>query len=135
MRILEQANALHPVQAAVYLMSRLPYLQAFANGNKRTSRLAANALLVSQGWSSISFADMDKASHIRGMAAFYELGLVDVLAQVFVQGYIHSILRSSVVPVAMRGAGFKVGPLVQTLTHHVLTGQRPADVLARLFLR
>ena len=42
MRILEQANALHPVQAAVYLMSRLPYLQAFANGNKRTSRLAAN---------------------------------------------------------------------------------------------
>lgn len=78
---------------------------------------------------------MDKASYIRGMAAFYELGLVDVLAQVFVQGYIHSILRSSVVPVAMRGAGFKVGPLVQTLTHHVLTGQRPADVLARLFLR
>lgn len=61
-RILEQANALHPVQAAVYLMSRLPYLQAFANGNKRTSRLAANALLVSQGYAPISFADMDKAS-------------------------------------------------------------------------
>lgn len=133
--ILEQANALHPVQAAVYLMSRLPYLQAFANGNKRTSRLAANALLVSQGHAPISFADMDKASYIRGMAAFYELGLVDVLAQVFVQGYIHSIVRSSVVPVAMRGAGFKVAPLVQTLTHHVLTGQRPADALASLFLR
>lgn len=134
-RILEQANALHPVQAAVYLMSRLPYLQAFANGNKRTSRLAANALLVSQGYAPISFADMDKASYIRGMAAFYELGLVDVLAQVFVQGYIHSIVRSSVVPVAMRGAGFKVAPLVQTLTHHVLTGQRPADALASRFLR
>lgn len=134
-RILEQANALHPVQAAVYLMSRLPYLQAFANGNKRTSRLAANALLVSQGWSPISFADMDKASYIRGMAAFYELGLVDVLAQVLVQGYIQSIVRSSVVPVAMRGGGFKVGPLVQALTHHVQTGQRPADELARLFLR
>lgn len=134
-RILEQANALHPVQAAVYLMSRLPYLQAFANGNKRTSRLAANALLVSQGHAPISFADMDKASYIRGMAAFYELGLLDVLAQVFVQGYIHSIVRSSVVPVALRGAGFKVAPLVQTLTHHVLTGQRPADALASRFLR
>ena len=133
--IIEQANALHPVQAAVYLMLRLPYLQAFANGNKRTSRLAANALLVSQGYAPISFADMDKASYIRGMAAFYELGLVDVLTQVFVQGYVHSIVRSSVVPVAMRGAGFKVGPLAQTLAHHVLTGQRPADALACLFLR
>lgn len=26
----------------------------------------------------ISFADMDKASYIRGVAAFYELGLVDM---------------------------------------------------------
>ena len=134
-RIVEHANALHPVQAAVYLMSRLPYLQAFANGNKRTSRLAANALLVAQAWAPISFADMDKASYIRGMAAFYELALVDVLAQVFVQGYIHSIVRSSEVPVAMRGTGFKVGPLVQALVHYVQTGQRPTDGLARLFLR
>ena len=62
-------------------------------------------------------------------------GLGRVGIQVFVQGYIHSIVRSSVVPVAMRGAGFKVGPLVQALTHHVQTGQRPADALARLFLR
>jgi hypothetical protein len=53
--------ALHPIEAALYLMTRIPYVQVFANGNKRTSRLAANTALLAGGLLPFSFADVDKA--------------------------------------------------------------------------
>ena len=132
--VLARANTLHPTQAALYLMTRIPYLQAFANGNKRTSRLAANAMLLAQGLAPMSFADMDKASYIRGMAAFYELGSTDVMEQVFIRGYVQSVVRSSQVPIAMRGPGYNVAQLTDALVMFVNTGKRPSDSVALAFL-
>ena len=126
-RILECAHTLHPVQAALYLMTRMPYLQAFANGNKRTSRLAANALLLAQGLAPMSFADMDKAHYIRGMAAFYELGSTGVIEQVFIRGCVQSVVRGSVVPVSLRGPGYDVQRVTDALVTFVNTGKRPVD--------
>ncbi len=60
---------MEPFQAALYLMTRIPYWKAFANGNKRTVRLAANNPLVGAGLLSLSFADVDKTDYIRAMAA------------------------------------------------------------------
>ncbi|GAB4089151.1 Fic family protein [Hydrogenophaga soli] len=131
--LVERANGLHPLQAALYLMTRIPYLQAFANGNKRTSRIAANALLLSHGLAPLSFADMDKASYIRGMAAFYELGSTDLMEQVLVRGCVQSVVRSSVLPLSLRGPGFDVPRTVELLSAYVHTGKRPTDRHAAAF--
>jgi hypothetical protein len=133
-RIISTANGLHPIEAALYLMTRIPYLQVFANGNKRTSRLAANAPLLAHGLLPISFADVDKSDYIRGMAAFYELGSVHVIEQTFVHGYARSVVRSSNIPVSVRTMGFDVDAQANALAEYINTGRRPTDKHARMFL-
>lgn len=67
-QIVETARTLRPVQSAFYLVGRIPYLQVFANGNKRTARLAANLPLLQAGLLPISFVDFKKADYVLGMA-------------------------------------------------------------------
>ena len=133
-RIVATANTLAPVNAALYLMTRIPYLQAFANGNKRTSRLAANAPLLAHGLLPFSFSDVNKADYIRGMAAFYELGSMHVIEQTFIQGYAQSVVRSSLIPTSLRTTGFDVKAVAQSLTDFINTGKRPTDARALIFL-
>lgn len=134
-QIIDTANGLHPINAALYLMTRIPYLQTFANGNKRTSRLAANAPLLNNGLLPFSFSDVDKADYIRGMAAFYELGSMHVIEQTFINGYVKSVVRSSNIPANMRTLGFDVEAVAQALVEFVNTGRKPLDARALVFLR
>ena len=133
-QILATANSLAPIDAALYLMTRIPYLQAFANGNKRTSRLAANVPLLANGLLPFSFSDVDKSDYIRGMAAFYELASLHVMAQTFIKGYAKSVVRSSNIPANLRGVGFDVDAVAQALTDFINTGKRPGDERALVFL-
>ena len=133
LQILETAGGLHPLQAALYLMTRIPYLQAYANGNKRTSRLAANGPLLSHGLLPISFADVDKADYIRGMAAFYELGNLHVIEQTFIAGYVRSVLRASDIPARLRVGGFDAAAVAAALVEFINTGRLPTDGRARVF--
>lgn len=133
-RILQTANTLDPISAALYLMTRIPYLQAFANGNKRTSRLAANSPLLQHGLLPFSFSDVNKADYIRGMAAFYELGDMQVIEHTFVEGYAKSVVRSSRIPASQRALGFDVEAVAGQLIAFIHTGKRPADPRAHLFL-
>ncbi|MEO6281616.1 Fic family protein [Roseateles sp.] len=133
-QIVGLAQQLHPVQAALYLMTRIPYLQAYANGNKRASRLAANAPLLSGGLLPLSFADVDKADYIRGMAAFYELGSLHVIEQTFIHGYVRSIMRSSDLPASVRARGLDVAATAQALVDFINTGRRPTHKVAALYL-
>jgi Fic family protein len=133
--MIERARALHPIEAALYLMTRMPYVQVFANGNKRTSRLAANTVLLAGGLLPFSFADVDKADYIRGMAAFYELGNTLVMEQTFIDGYVRSVIRGSDVPIRMRGRGFDVDAVARELADFINTGRKPADQRALVFVR
>lgn len=132
--ILQTAQTLHPMQAALYLITRIPYLQAFANGNKRTARLMANAPLLQAGLIPLSFADMDKASYVRGMAAFYELGDLHAIEQVVLRGYVSSVIRSSQIPPEMRVRGFDTEGVAQALMAFINAGKRPTSKEAGLFM-
>lgn len=137
-RMLEQivatARNLDPVSAACYLMTRIPYLQGFANGNKRTARLAANIPLLQAGMLPISFVDINKADYIMGMAAFYELGDMQVIAQTFIEGYARSIVRGSDIPANVRVSGFNIDEATRELVAYVNTGRSSNEGYARLFL-
>lgn len=132
--LLATAAALPPIQAAFHLMTRIPYLQAFANGNKRTARLAANLPLLRAGLLPISFVDFGKADYVLGMSSFYELGDIQIMQRVFVDGYVRSIVRGSDIPAARRVAGFDVETTTRELARFVRGGTPPgAD--AAIFLK
>jgi len=132
-RIVDTAKTLEPVEAAMYLLTRIAYVQSFANGNKRTSRIAANLPLLAAGLLPSSFVDITKARYIRGMAAFYELGSMLVIEQAFIDGYVRSILRSSNLPAALRGVGTDLDGAAKQLCDFINSGNRPkAPALAGL---
>jgi Fic family protein len=123
--LLATARELAPVQAAFYLMTRIPYLQVFANGNKRTARLAANLPLLHAGLLPLSFVDFKKADYVLGMSAFYELGDTQLIQQVFLDGYVRSIIRGSNIPAAQRLSGFRIDDVAQALLRYVRSGETP----------
>lgn len=84
------ANIENPVQAAFYLLTRLPYLQPFQDGNKRTARAMCNVPLLQAGMSPISFVDFGKQDYIVAMLAFYELGDTRLAEKCFVDAYLRS---------------------------------------------
>lgn len=93
-QVLEQAGKIeNPVQAAFYLMTRIPYLQPFKDGNKRTSRAICNVPLIKAGLPPISFVDFGKRDYIVSMLAFYELGDTSLAEQCFTNAYVKSIER------------------------------------------
>lgn len=91
---IEQANhAKSPFESAFYLFTRLPYLQAFNDCNKRTSRLAGNIPLLNSGKYPISFMSFERESYNKSIVAFYELGDTSLFKEGFVRSYINSALK------------------------------------------
>lgn len=88
----------HPVQAAFYLLTRIPYLQPFKDGNKRTSRALCNVPLLRARLPPISFVDFGKTDYIVSLLAFYELGDTRLAERCFANAYKKSIARLGVNP-------------------------------------
>lgn len=133
-RIVDTAKTLEPVEAAMYLLTRIAYVQSFANGNKRTSRIAANLPLLAAGLVPSSFVDITKARYIRGMAAFYELGSMLVIEQAFIEGYVRSIMRCSNLPAELRGVGADLDGAAKQLCDFINSGNRPKTPAVAAFL-
>lgn len=93
-RILDTANKIaNPVHAAFYLLTRIPYLQPFKDGNKRTSRAMCNVPLLQAKLPPISFVDFGKRDYIVSLLAFYELGDTRLAERCFAEAYRKSIAR------------------------------------------
>jgi len=73
--IIDTINTIdHPVEKAMACLILLPYLQAFADGNKRTSRLVANAVLLAYGYPPLSYRSVDEQAYKGALILFYEQG-------------------------------------------------------------
>lgn len=83
----------NPIQAAFYLLTRIPYLQPFKDGNKRTSRAMCNVPLLQAKLPPLSFVDFGKRDYIISMLAFYELGDTRLAERCFTGAYKKSIAR------------------------------------------
>lgn len=66
----------------------LPYIQPFNDGNKRTSRLLANAVLVAHNAAPLSYRNVDEISYKEAVLIFYELSNIFALKQIFIGQYI-----------------------------------------------
>lgn len=85
----------NPFEQAFFLMVQIPYLQAFDDVNKRTSRLAANIPLVRNNLIPLSFIDVPESTYINGLLGIYELNQVELLRDVFLWAYKRSCIRYS----------------------------------------
>lgn len=93
----------NPVEAAFFLWVNIAYLQPFVDGNKRTSRLAANMPLMLCNCAPLSFLDIIQQDYALAMLAVYEQCDVTLAAELFEWTYRRSIDRYQVVIEAMGG--------------------------------
>ncbi|MDO6406564.1 Fic family protein [Pantoea phytobeneficialis] len=83
----------NPVEAAFFLWVNMAYLQPFEDGNKRTSRLAANIPLMIYNSAPLSFLDADVTDYAYAMMGVYEKQDVTLAIDLFVHLYRRSIKR------------------------------------------
>ncbi|QQZ27435.1 Fic family protein [Thiothrix subterranea] len=87
-QVLDKANQIRdPFEQAFFVMVHLPYLQPFADVNKRTSRLAANLPLLQHNLCPLTFLDVPEAAYSQAVLGVYEMTRVELLRDVFVWAY------------------------------------------------
>jgi prophage maintenance system killer protein len=65
----------------------LSYIQAFADGNKRTARIVSNALLMAHGYCPLSFRTVDSMEYKKAMLIFYEQNNIHPFKEIFMTQY------------------------------------------------
>lgn len=84
------AAVVDPFEQSFFLLAHIPYLQAFDDINKRTSRVASNIPLLKADLAPMSFVAMDDRDYIEGLIGVYELNNVSLLREAYVDAYIAS---------------------------------------------
>ena len=86
--VLEKAAAIEdPFEQSFFALAHLPYLQPFADVNKRTSRLAANMPLIRAGLCPLTFLGVPQAVYIQAILGVYELNRTELLRDLYVWAY------------------------------------------------
>jgi len=80
-------------EQAFFLMVHLPYMQPFADVNKRTSRLAANLPLIKANLTPLSFVGTSEQAYLEATLGVYEERRIEMLRDVFVVLYERSCER------------------------------------------
>ncbi len=76
-----------PFEQSFFIMVHLPYLQPFADINKRTSRLAANLPLFRANLCPLTFLGVPQEAYSRSILGVYEMTRVELLRDLFVWAY------------------------------------------------
>lgn len=86
--LLNKANQIRdPFEQSFFMMVHLPYLQPFADINKRTSRLAANLPLFRANLCPLTFLDVPEQAYSRATLGVYEMTRVELLRDLYVWAY------------------------------------------------
>lgn len=86
--LLDKANRIEdPFEQSFFMLVHLPYLQPFADINKRTSRLAANLPLFRANLCPLTFVDMPESAYSRSILGLYELTRIELLRDLYVWAY------------------------------------------------
>jgi hypothetical protein len=85
---LDKANQIRdPFEQSFFMLVHLPYLQPFADINKRTSRLAANLPLFRANLCPLTFLDVPEQAYSRATLGVYEMTRVELLRDLYVWAY------------------------------------------------
>ncbi len=72
---------------ALLVLVLLSYIQAFADGNKRTGRIVSNAILMNNNYCPISFRTVDSIDYKKAMLIFYEQNNISAFKKIFIDQF------------------------------------------------
>ncbi len=78
-------------EKAVLALVLLSYIQAFADGNKRTARITSNAILIANNYCPISFRTVDSIDYKKAMLIFYEQNNISAFKQIFIEQFAFAV--------------------------------------------
>lgn len=74
-------------EKALLCLVLISYIQPFNDGNKRTSRIVSNALLLAAGYCPLSFRTVDATDYKKAMLIFYEQNNISAFKKIFMEQY------------------------------------------------
>lgn len=90
------SRAKTPYAKALLALIGIGYIQPFEDGNKRTGRLMANALLLVHGYAPLSYRSIEESDYREAMLVFYEINSIIPFKKIFVEQYIFAANNYSV---------------------------------------
>lgn len=88
LKIIDKVNSLkHPLEKAITILGMIAYLQPFADGNKRTARMLANAVLIAHDYFPLSYRSIDEIEYKEALIVFYETNNLFNLKRLFLDQY------------------------------------------------
>lgn len=86
--LLEKAAGIKdPFEQSFFALVHLPYLQPFADVNKRTSRLAANMPLIRANLCPLTFLGVPRQTYVQAVLGVYETARIELLRDLYVWAY------------------------------------------------
>ncbi|MDD4803739.1 MAG: Fic family protein [Candidatus Pacebacteria bacterium] len=76
---------------ALISIMMIAYIQPFEDGNKRTSRILANACLISHNICPLSLRNIDETEYKKAITVFYELQNATLIKKLFIEQFNFSI--------------------------------------------
>lgn len=77
----------NPFAKAIILSLLIAYIQPFEDGNKRTSRLTANAILVAHNICPLSYRNVDEVEYKKAVILFYERNNLSYFKDLFIEQF------------------------------------------------
>lgn len=74
-------------EKALLSLVLISYIQPFGDGNKRTSRIVSNAILISNKYCPISFRTIDSVEYKMAMLIFYEQNNITFFKEIFMDQF------------------------------------------------
>ena len=86
--LLEKAAGIEdPFEQSFFVLAHLPYLQPFADVNKRTSRLAANMPLIRANLCPLTFLGVPQRMYVQAVLGVYEMARIELLRDLYIWAY------------------------------------------------
>ncbi len=74
-------------EKALLTLLLISYIQAFADGNKRTARIVSNAVLIDHQYCPISFRTISSIDYKKAMLLFYEQNNISAFKNIFINQF------------------------------------------------
>ncbi|MFH1565578.1 MAG: Fic family protein [bacterium] len=81
----------YPLEKALLAITMISYIQPFADGNKRTARMLANAILVAHDFYPLSYRSVDESYYKKALIIFYEQNSLYPLKEIIKDQYLFAI--------------------------------------------
>lgn len=75
------------IEKALITVIMISYIQPFEDGNKRTGRILANAILFANGYCPLSYRSINESDYKKAVILFYENNSLDYFKELFVEQF------------------------------------------------